>query len=59
MPTSGELLGAASNGALEEVRTLIKDGANINEKNSVSDGAGTSVAVGFIVACCFEHGPGV
>ena len=50
---------AAQGGALEEVRTLIKDGANINEKGWVRDGAGTSVAAGFSVACCFEHGPGV
>ena len=56
---AGEMLKAAWDGALEEVQTLIKDGANINEKNSVSDGAGTSVAVGFSVACCFEDGPGV
>ena len=40
MPTSGELVKAATNGALEEVQTLIKNRANIDEKDSVSDGAG-------------------
>ena len=59
MPTDGALVQAAWHGALEEVQTLIEDRANINEKSSVSDGVGTSVAAGFSVACCFEDGPGV
>jgi hypothetical protein len=46
MPTSGELVKAATNGALEEVQTLIENRASIDEKDSVSDGAGTSVAAG-------------
>ena len=56
---AGEMLKAAQGGALEEVRTLIQDRADIDEESWVSDGAGTSVAAGFSVACCFEHGPGV
>ena len=39
MPTSGELVKAATNGALEEVQTLIENRAHIDEKDSVS-GAG-------------------
>ena len=35
MPTSGELVKAATNGALMEVQTLIKNRANIDEKDSV------------------------
>ena len=40
MPTSGELLKAATNGALEEVQMLIENRANIDEKDKVRDGAG-------------------
>ncbi|KAJ1465674.1 hypothetical protein T484DRAFT_1863944 [Baffinella frigidus] len=47
MPRDGELISAARDGKLEEVRTLIRAGADINEKDSVSDGAGTRVAAGF------------
>ena len=43
MPTDGELVKAADNGKLEEVRRLIKDPANIEEKDSVSDGAGRAL----------------
>ena len=46
MPTDGELVRAAGGGALEKVRKLLKDGAKIEEKDWVSDGAGTSVAAG-------------
>jgi len=49
MPTDGALESAAWLGVLEEVRTLLKDGANIDEKNKVSDGTGTSVAAGALV----------
>ena len=46
MPMDGALVSAAENGALEEVRRLIKDRANVDEKDEVRDGAGTSVAAG-------------
>jgi len=42
----GELHGAARMGALKKVRTLITDRAIIDEKDEVSDGAGTRVAPG-------------
>ena len=48
MPTDGELLKAANRGELKEVRDLIAAGANMEEEDSVSDGAGTSVVA------CFE-----
>ena len=41
MPTDGELVGAATDGQLKKVQTLLKAGANnIEEKDEVSDGAG-------------------
>jgi hypothetical protein len=49
MPTYLELFTAARGGNIEEVQRLIEAGANIEEKNEVSDGAATSVA-----AVCFS-----
>ena len=49
MPTDGALNSAALRGALEEVRTLLEDGASIEEEDKVSDGTGTSVAAGALV----------
>ena len=46
MPTKGDLSRAVNKRALEEVRTLIQDRADIDEESWVSDGAGTSVAAG-------------
>ena len=46
MPKDGELLEAAAKEQLAEVRRLIKNHANIEEQNHVSDGAGTSIAAG-------------
>ena len=55
MPGDGELVRAATNGKLEEVRRLIKDRANIEERDKVSGGAGrrggSSVAKGILVWC--------
>ena len=48
MPTDGELLKAANRGELKEVRDLIAAGANMEEEDSVSDGAGTSVVACFV-----------
>ena len=47
MPRDGQLRSAARDDKLEDVRTLIRDGANINAKDEVSGGVGTSVAAGF------------
>ena len=47
MPKDGELVGAAYIGQLEEVQRLLEDRANIDEKDWVRDGAGTSIAAGF------------
>jgi hypothetical protein len=44
MPTDGQLVKAADNGRLEEVRRLINDRASIDERDEVSGGTGTSVA---------------
>ena len=49
MPTGGELLRAADNGQLEKVRALLDARANVDEKDKVSDGTGTSVAAGIFV----------
>ena len=54
MSTDGALVGAATDGQLEKVQTLLKAGANnIEEKDKVSDGAGrrggSSVAQGILV----------
>ena len=49
MPTDGQLVKAADNGRLEEVRRLINDRASIDERDEVSGGTGTSVAVGVLV----------
>ena len=49
MPTDGELVGAASFGQLEKVRTLLEVRANVDEKSKVSDGTGTSVAASLSV----------
>ena len=46
MPKDGELVGAATKGALEKVRMLLNARAKIEEKDKVSDGTGTSVAAG-------------
>ena len=43
MPRDRALVWAANDGALEKVRTLIEDRANIDESDEVIDGAGTSV----------------
>jgi hypothetical protein len=43
MPKDGELVKAARHGEFEEVRRLLAN-ANIEEKDVVSDGGGTSVA---------------
>ena len=43
MPSDGELVAAADAGTVEEVRTLIAGGANIEEKNAVIDGARTGI----------------
>ena len=53
MPSAGQLLSAAESGKVGEVRTLLNARANIEEKNAVSDGAGTSVEAGFVgvVSC--------
>ena len=48
MPRTGQLMSAAVHGNVEEVRTLLKAGADIEERDKVSDGAGTSVAAGFV-----------
>ena len=53
MPTAGALVGAATKGVLEEVRRLIKDRADIEEEDGVSDGAGTSVAAGVYCGMLF------
>ena len=39
MPPEEELLDAAADGTVEEVRALIAGGANIEENDAVSDGA--------------------
>ena len=49
MPTDGELVGAATNGALKEVQRLLEHRANVEERGEVSGGAGTSVAA--LVSC--------
>ena len=49
MPTDGELVGAATFGQLEKVRTLLEVRANVDEKSKVSDGTGTSVAASLSV----------
>ena len=56
MPSAGQLSSAAGSGEVEEVRTLLKAGANIEEKTTVRDGAGTSVAAGFVgvVSCLWK-----
>ena len=46
MPTDGALVKAADNGRLEEVRRLINDRANIDERDEVGDGAGANVTAG-------------
>ena len=46
MPTDGELVKAADNGKLEEVRTLLEARAHIDEIDEVSDGAGANVTAG-------------
>ena len=48
MPTAGALVAAATLGKLEEVQTLIEARAHVEEKNSVGDGRGTSVAAGVL-----------
>ena len=44
---------AADHGELKKVQKLIKDGANINEKASVSDGAGGNVAAVYFSVVTF------
>ena len=43
MPTDGELISAAATGKVGEVRRLLEAGANIDERDIVSGGVGTSV----------------
>ena len=45
MPTAGKLIEAATEGDLEEMRRLIEAGAEIDERDEVSEGGG-SVSVG-------------
>ena len=53
MPKDGELLKAANRwGSQGEVRTLIAAGVNVDEKDSVSDGSGTSGAAFFFGGVC-------
>ena len=40
--TDGELMSAAASGKVEEVGRLLEAGANIDERDSVSGGVGTS-----------------
>ena len=58
MPTSGELVEAATNGALEEVQTLIENRANIDEKNEVQTLIERCKGY-FNVVYCSEYGSGV
>ena len=39
MPWNGKLVKAAEGGNMVEVKRLLADGANVNEKNDVSEGA--------------------
>ena len=52
MPAIGELLEAASLGEVEGVGTLIAARANLNERDEVSDGSRTRVAVFFLSVVC-------
>jgi hypothetical protein len=56
MPSAGQLQSAVSSGEVEEVRTLLKARANIEEKDTVGDGAGTSVLAVFVsvVGCVWK-----
>ena len=56
MPGGGNLSFAANFGMVEEVRTLLYARANIEEEDAVTDGAGTSVAAGFVgvVSCLWK-----
>jgi hypothetical protein len=45
MPTAGELIKAAEEGDVEEMRRLIEAGAEIDERDEVSEGGGL-VSVG-------------
>ena len=56
MLSAGQLSSAAISGKVEEVRTLLNARANIEEQDGVSDGAGTSVAAGFVgvVSCLWK-----
>ena len=56
MPSAGQLSSAVESGKVGEVRTLLNARANIEEKNAVSDGVGTSVAAGFVgvVSCLWK-----
>ena len=49
MPTDGALVNAADTGLLRKVHKLLKARANVDEKNEVSDGTGTSGAAGVFV----------
>jgi len=55
IPTDGKLGAAAEAGRVEEVRTLIADGANIKENGEVSDGARAGVER--FLRCWFLFGP--
>ena len=46
MPKHGELLAEAARGNVDEMQKLIEACANIDERNGVSNKAGTSVAEG-------------
>ena len=48
MPKDGELISAALRGALGEMRNLLEARANIDEKNKVGYGTGSSVASGVL-----------
>ena len=56
MLSAGQLLSAAIDGEVKEVRALLNARANIEEQDEVSDGAGTSVAAGFVgVVSCYGN----
>jgi hypothetical protein len=56
MRTAGQLFFAAQAGRVEKARTLLSARANVEDKDEVIDGAGTSVAAGFVgvVSCLWK-----
>ena len=55
IPTDGKLGAAAEAGRVEEVRTLIADGANIEESDAVSDGARAGIERFLCCRLCLAH----